>query len=70
MVQLQSETERRIVLIRYVLAWIPMLLIAIANGALRQLVFARVMPDLRAHQLSTGTGAVLIGLFIWAVVRI
>jgi len=58
------------VLIRYVLAWLPMLLIAIANGALRQLEFARVMSELRAHQLSTITGSILIGLFIWAVIRI
>jgi hypothetical protein len=56
-------------LIRYVAAWFPMLCIAIANGALRQLTFAKVMPEVRAHQLSTATGAVLIGFFIWAVVQ-
>jgi len=50
---------------RYVLAWFPMLLIAVANGALRQTTFAKVMPELRAHQLSTLLGAVLVGLFIW-----
>lgn len=54
---------------RYVLAWVPMLVIAIANGALRQATFAKVMPELRAHQLSTVIGSVLIGLFIWFVVR-
>jgi hypothetical protein len=57
------------ILIRYVLAWFPMLLIAIANGALRQTTFAKVMPELRAHQLSTLIGSVLIGLFIWFVIR-
>ena len=57
-------------MIRYVLAWVPMLFIAIANGALRQLVFAKVMPELRAHQLSTVIGSVLIGLFIWTIIRI
>jgi hypothetical protein len=46
-----------------------MLLIAIANGALRQLTFAKAMPELRAHQLSTAIGSVLIGIFIWAVLR-
>lgn len=55
------------ILIHYVLAWVPMLLIAIANGALRQTTFAKVMPELRAHQLSTLIGSVLIGLFIWLV---
>ena|SRR5664279_2210370 len=46
-----------------------MLVIAVANGALRQATFAKVMPELRAHQLSTLIGAVLMGLFIWFVVR-
>jgi len=55
--------------IRYGLLWIPMLVIAVANGALRQATFAKVMPELRAHQLSTLIGAVLMGLFIWFVVR-
>jgi hypothetical protein len=47
-----------------------MLLIAIANGAIRQLTFGKAMPELRAHQLSTAIGSVLIGLFIWAVIRL
>jgi len=46
-----------------------MLLIAIANGALRELTFGKAMPELRAHQLSTAIGSVLIGVFIWVVVR-
>ena len=54
---------------RYALAWIPMLFIAVANGALRQLVFAKVMSEPHAHQLSTLTGSVFIGAFIWYVVR-
>ena len=56
-------------MIRYVLAWIPMLIIAVANGALRQTTFAKHMTELRAHQLSTLIGSVLIGLFIWLVIR-
>lgn len=54
----------------YLLAWIPMLLIAIGNGAVRQTVFAKFLPELRAHQLSTLTGAVLIGAFIWLVLHV
>ncbi len=65
-----TENERELQLLRYVIAWVPMLLIAIANGALRQLTFGRVMPELHAHQLSTAIGSVLIGLFIWAVVHL
>ena len=54
---------------RYVLAWIPMLFIAVANGAIRQVTFGKVLPELRAHQLSTVVGSVLEGLFIWFVIR-
>jgi hypothetical protein len=56
-------------LVRYVIAWVSMLMIAVANSALRQATFAKVMPELRAHQLSTVIGSVLIGLFIWFVIR-
>ncbi len=55
-------------MLRYVLAWFPMLVIAVANGALRQFTFAKHMPELRAHQLSTLLGALLIGAFIWLVI--
>ena len=54
---------------RYILAWIGLLVIAVANGALRQATFAKVMPELRAHQLSTFVGSVFIGLFVWVVIR-
>lgn len=57
-------------MLRYLIAWIPMLIIAIGNGAIRQSVFAKFLPELRAHQLSTLTGALLIGAFIWLVVHI
>ncbi len=56
-------------MLRYVLAWFPMLALAVANGALRQATFAKAMPELRAHQLSTLIGAVVIGAFIWLVIR-
>jgi len=56
-------------LIRYLLAWVAMLIIAIVNGALRQATFTKVLPELRAHQLSTLTGSIFIGLFIWLVIR-
>ena len=54
---------------RYLLAWIPMVAIAIANGAVRQMTFGKVMPELRAHQLSTFIGSAVIGAFIWFVIR-
>ena len=57
-------------MIRYVSAWFPMLLLAIANGALRQLTFGKTLSELRAHQLSTATGSALIGFVIWTVFRL
>ncbi len=54
---------------RYTIAWVPMLFIAIANGALREFTFGKVMSELRAHQLSTAIGSILIGLFVYAVIR-
>jgi len=47
-----------------------MLFIAIANGALRQFTFGKMLPELLAHQLSTAIGSVAIGMFIYAVIRI
>ncbi len=60
----------RLPMTKYVLAWIPMLVIAVANGALRQLIFAKVMSEPHAHQLSTLVGSLFMGLFIWLVVHI
>jgi hypothetical protein len=56
--------------LRYAVAWLPMPVIAIANGALRELTFGKWMAGLHAHQLSTAIGAVAIGLYIRTVVRI
>jgi hypothetical protein len=54
---------------RYVLAWIPMVPIAILNGVLRVQTYGRLMPEIHAHQLSTLTGVVLIGSYIALVLR-
>jgi hypothetical protein len=51
----------------HVAAWLPMAAIAIANGATRDLVYGRRLSDLRAHQVSTLTALVLLGLFMAAL---
>lgn len=56
-------------MLRYFLAWFPMLILAIANGALRQATYARRMPELRAHQVSTAIAAVIFGVYIGFVIR-
>ena len=51
--------------LHHILIWFALLVIAIGNGVLRQTTFGKVMPELRAHQLSTLIGAVVMGVFIW-----
>ena len=54
---------------RYVLAWVAMAAIAIANGALREATFGKALPELAAHQVSTLIGSIAMGVFIGFVVR-
>lgn len=52
---------------KYILLWFPMLLIAIVNGALRDLWYKKYSGDLAAHQISTFTLILFFGLFIGLV---
>jgi hypothetical protein len=54
---------------KYLLAWIPMVLIAIANGALRQAWYGKHLGELQAHQVSTVSGVLLFGAYIWLTFR-
>jgi hypothetical protein len=54
-------------ILRYILAWIPMIFIAIVNASIRELVYAKYLSELRAHQVSTATGILLFGLYIWVI---
>lgn len=51
--------------ITYLLLWLGLVVIAIINGTLRQETYGKAMSDLRAHQLSTVSGIVLFGIYIW-----
>ncbi len=55
---------------KYVLAWIPMVVIALANGALRDGWYGTHLGALQAHQNSTISGVLLFGVYIWMVVRL
>ena len=46
-----------------------MVLIAILNGAARDLLYGKKMTELRAHQVSTALGAILLGVYIWVVIQ-
>jgi len=56
-------------MLKYLLAWIPMVFIAIVNGVLREAWYGKQLGELRAHQLSTLIGALLFGVYIGAVMR-
>ena len=49
----------------YTIAWLPLVLIAILNGALRELGYKRFIKELHAHQISTLIGMVLVAIYVW-----
>jgi hypothetical protein len=50
---------------KYLAAWFVMLLVAVANGAVRDITYGLYVDELTAHQISTATGILLLGLVIW-----
>ena len=56
-------------MLKYFLLWFPMLLIAIANGLLREFVFKKYVSELTAHQLSTGTLIIFFTFYIGFVMH-
>ena len=54
-------------IVRAVLAWLPMVVIAVANGVLREAVLTPRLSELRAHQLSSLTLVLLFALYVWGV---
>ena len=58
-----------VAMLKYVLAWLPLVMIAMVNGALREGLYGKYLGELRAHQVSTVSGVLLFGVFIWALVR-
>lgn len=57
-------------ILRYMLAWLPMMLIGIMNGVIREATYGKMLSELRAHQVSTITGALLLGIYIWIIIRV
>ena len=55
---------------RYLLAWLPMVLIAVGNGALREAWLVPRFGELHARQISTVLLIALFALYIGLVVRI
>ncbi|URD52472.1 hypothetical protein [Chroococcidiopsis sp. CCNUC1] len=55
---------------RYILAWIPMVFLGIINGFIREVTYGKYFSELRAHQISTATGVLWLGLYIWAIAHL
>ncbi|HSS51063.1 MAG TPA: hypothetical protein VLX28_19145 [Thermoanaerobaculia bacterium] len=55
---------------KYLLLWFPMLLLAFANGTLRELWIRKHAGELLAHQISTVLLLLLFALYTWIVVRV
>jgi len=55
---------------KYLLLWLPMLLIAFGNGALRELWIRKHTGELQAHQISTVLLVAFFGVYTWMIVRI
>ncbi len=54
-------------ILKYTIAWIPMVFIAIANGAIRQLGYGKFLSELLAHQVSCLAGIILFFLYTWVL---
>jgi hypothetical protein len=55
---------------RYLIAWFVMLVVSIVNGTLRDFTYGKYFSELHAHQLSSLSGIVLLGLVIRAYVHL
>ncbi|MGD2062518.1 MAG: hypothetical protein PVF51_02925 [Nitrospirota bacterium] len=56
-------------LIRYLLFWFLLAIVAVANGVLREATYGKRVSELSAHQISTGTGILFTGLLVWGLSR-
>lgn len=55
--------------LRYLLAWLLLAVVAIANGILRQATYGTLLSELAAHQISTLIGIVFTGIVVWLLSR-
>lgn len=54
---------------KYFLCWFPMLLLAVLNGTARDLWYTKYTNELAAHQISTFSLIILIGLYCCLVIK-
>jgi hypothetical protein len=54
---------------KYIVGWVGLLMIAMVNGALRDLVYKPFLGDMLSHQVSVVIGILLFGFFIWFLIK-
>jgi hypothetical protein len=52
-------------ILRYTVAWIFLVIVAITNAAIREAGYKKFLGELAAHQLSSLTAIILFGLCVW-----
>lgn len=57
-------------MLKYIWAWFPMVIIAIMNGFFREKFLTNYFNSLQAHQLSSVSMIILLGVYIWIVFKI
>lgn len=67
--RLPSSQEKQPGLWKYAIAWLLMLLLSIINGTIREISYGPLLPELRAHQLSTLSEILLLGILIYHFMR-
>ena len=55
---------------KYILAWLPMVFIAIVNELVRERFITNRIKELYAHQVSTFTLMLFFGVYIWLILRL
>ena len=53
----------------YLVFWLILAIVAVANGVVRQVGYGRYLSELAAHQLSTVTAILLTGGVVWVLNR-
>ncbi len=54
---------------KYLLVWLLLAIVAIANGIFRQSTYGKSVSELAAHQISTITAILASGIVVWIVNR-
>ena len=65
----RRSCSREEMITKYLLVWLFLAVVAIANGVLRQSTYGKFVSELAAHQISTLTAIIAFGAVVWSVNR-